>query len=137
MNRTWHQRHPMPPRATFEERCLWHEKHAKACACRPVPRSLEPFVGEAVRRLADLHGVGEAFLRDFDLLRIRTVEELASADPQELYDRLCRKTRERQDPCVLDVFCCAVAQARDPRLPTEQRRWCWWSRKRKRQAVNR
>jgi hypothetical protein len=37
----------------------------------------------------------------------------------------------RQDPCVLDTFRCAVAQAQDPLLRPEQRNWWWWSRERK------
>jgi hypothetical protein len=38
----------------------------------------------------------------------------------------------RQDPCVEDTFVCAVAQARDPELSSEQRNWWFWSRLRKR-----
>jgi hypothetical protein len=81
--------------------------------------------------LADLEGIGPAMLRDFALLKIDSVAQLAKQDPQELYDRLCAITKSRQDPCVLDVFHCAVAQARDPLLPEEQRKWWWWSRKRR------
>ena len=54
--------------------------------------------------------------------------------PGRLYDRLCALTGGRQDPCVLDTFCCAVAQAKDPRLPAERRKWWWWSRRRLRAA---
>ena len=35
------------------------------------------------------------------------------------------------DICQYDLFCCAVAQARDPHLPPEQCDWFWWSRRRK------
>ena len=69
-------------------------------------------------------------LLDFELLGIRSVGQLAKSDGQKLYDQLCRKTKSKQDPCVLDTFVCAVAQARDPRLPAAQRNWWWWSRKR-------
>ena len=79
-------------------------------------------------QLRDLEGIGPAMLRDFDQLGIRSVAELAEQDPQELYERLSRITGTRQDPCVLDVFTCAVAQARDPELPDEQRKWWYWSR---------
>ena len=70
-------------------------------------------------------------LKDFDQLGIHTLEQLAAADPDALYERLCDMTQTRQDPCVLDTFRCAAAQARDSRLPAEQRNWWWWSRKRK------
>lgn len=83
------------------------------------------------RRLADLISVGPAMLRDFELLGIRSVAQLANQRPGEMYERLNRKTGQRQDPCVLDTFCAAVAQARNPRLPAEQCEWWYWSRKRK------
>ena len=85
-------------------------------------------------QLRDLHGVGPAALRDFALLGIRTPAELRAQQPHELYQRLCHITGQRQDPCVLDVFCCAVAPARDSHLPPEQKEWSWWSRRRKEQA---
>ena len=79
-------------------------------------------------QLRDLAGIGPAMMRDFEQLGVRSVPQLAQQEPQELYDRLCRITGTRQDPCVLDVFTCAVAQARDPELPDEQRKWWYWSR---------
>ena len=85
------------------------------------------------RDLKDLISVGPAILRDFDLLRIRSMEQLAKQDPKRLYVQLGRATGQHQDVCVLDVFEAAVAQARNPRLPAEQCQW-WWSRKRKEQA---
>ena len=83
------------------------------------------------RRLRDLAGIGPAMLKDFDLLGIASVDQLARHDPADLYKELCRLTNSRQDPCVLDTFQCAVAQARDPDLPIEQRNWWYWSRLRK------
>ena len=65
------------------------------------------------------------------MLGITEVQQLAKANPKQLYDRLCRLTGERQDPCVLDVFTAAVAQAKDPLLPAEQCQWWYWSRVRK------
>src|SRR5689334_13103011 len=86
-------------------------------------------IGE--RQLGDLTSIGPAMLRDFDLLRIRSVAQLAQQNPQRMYARLNRLTGRRQDPCVLDTFCAAVAQAKNPRLPAEQCEWWYWSRKRK------
>lgn len=83
------------------------------------------------RRLEDLAGVGPAALEDFRLLGISSVDELARHEPQELYDKLCALTGSDIDPCCLDVFTCAVAQAQDPHLPDEQRQWWYWSRLRK------
>jgi len=83
------------------------------------------------RRLENLISVGPAMLRDFDLLGVRSVEQLAKQEPERLYDKLCRVTGRRQDICAFDVFAAAVAQARNPRLPAEQCRWWYWSRRRK------
>ena len=83
------------------------------------------------RRLDDLISIGPAMLRDFELLGIRSVAQLARRDPKELYEALCRKTGQRQDICVLDTFSAAVAQARNTLLPAEQSQWWYWSRKRK------
>jgi hypothetical protein len=83
------------------------------------------------RQLRDLISVGPAIERDFHLLGVRSVVQLAKMDPQKLYSKLERMTAKRQDPCVLDTFHAAVAQARNPRLPAEQCQWWYWSRKRK------
>ncbi len=83
------------------------------------------------RRLEDLVSVGPAMRRDFALLGITSVAQLARREPEELYRDLCRKTRARQDICVLDTFRAAVEQARHPDLPPQQRQWWYWSRVRK------
>jgi hypothetical protein len=83
------------------------------------------------RRLEDLISVGPAILRDFEMLGIQNMSQLAAANPRHLYRELCRATGEHQDICVLDVFCAAVAQARNPHLPPERSVWWYWSRKRK------
>ncbi|HVH88471.1 MAG TPA: helix-hairpin-helix domain-containing protein [Terriglobales bacterium] len=83
------------------------------------------------RKLRDLISVGPAMLRDFELLGIRSVAQLARSNPCEMYPRLCELAGKRQDICCLDVFQAAVAQARDPRLPMEKCVWWYWSQKRK------
>jgi nucleotidyltransferase/DNA polymerase involved in DNA repair len=86
------------------------------------------------RQLQDLAGVGPATLQDLALLGVYSVEQLAEQDGAELYDRLCTATGLQHDVCCLDVFHCAVAQARDPELPAEQRNWWYWSRLRKKKV---
>ena len=83
------------------------------------------------RQLADLISIGPAMLRDFEMLGIRNMGQLARQNPQRMYERLGRLVGQRQDPCVLDTFCAAVAQAKNPRLPAEKCQWWWWSKKRK------
>ena len=89
-------------------------------------------MAKTTRQLGDLLSVGPAMLRDFEILGIRSVAELAKQEPREMYERLTRKTGQLEDPCVLDTFSAAVAQARNPRLPAERCVWWYWSRKRTR-----
>ena len=88
-------------------------------------------MAKAARQLADLISIGSAMLRDFELLGIRSVAQLAWQNPRRLYEKLGRVARQHQDICVLDTFCAAVAQARNPRLAAEKCQWWYWSRKRK------
>jgi hypothetical protein len=82
------------------------------------------------KELGQLVSIGPAMLHDFELLGIRSVAQLARRSPQRMYRTLCRITGQNQDLCVLDTFCAAVAQARDPLLPPEQCQW-YWSQRRK------
>ncbi len=86
------------------------------------------------RQLRDLRGIGRKMLEDFNLLGVRSVQQLKSEDAQQLYARMCELTGTRQDPCVLDTYRCAIEQARNPNLPEEQRDWWYWSRVRKGKA---
>jgi hypothetical protein len=85
-------------------------------------------MARTTRQLGDLISIGPAMLRDFELLGIRSV---AQKNPERLYEKLGRVAGQHQDICVLDTFCAAVAQARNPRLSAEQCQWWYWSRKRK------
>ncbi len=76
---------------------------------------------DRVRRLTDLPNVGPAMSRDFELLGIRTPRQLRGKDPLALYQRLCRKTGVRQDPCVLDTFI-SVTRFMDGESPRP-----WWA----------
>ena len=40
VNARWHAAHPMPPKATLDQRVRWHLAHAKACGCRPMPATV-------------------------------------------------------------------------------------------------
>jgi hypothetical protein len=94
-------------------------------------RVKENFMPVKERELRDLVSIGPAMLRDFELLGIASVSQLARQNPENLYERLCQVTGKPQDICCLDVFRAAVAQARNSRLPLDQSQWWYWSRKRK------
>jgi Pathogenicity locus len=104
----------------------------KTSTRHPIPTRR---AADDTRHLRDLRGVGVSIEANLNRLGIRTVGELARRDGTSLYAALCDLTGSRQDPCVLDTFRCAVAQARDPKLPVEQRNWWWWSRQRKSEMV--
>jgi nucleotidyltransferase/DNA polymerase involved in DNA repair len=89
----------------------------------------------AQRQLKDLISIGPAMLKDLEQLGIKSVPQLAKRQPMKMYQRLQRLTGQRVDPCVLDTFEAAVAQARNPRLPAEKCQWWYWSRKRKSATV--
>ncbi len=88
-------------------------------------------VHSQTRKLRDLAGIGASIEANLHRLGVETVEQLASADADRLYRQLADLEGKPQDPCVLDTFRCAVAQARNPNLPLEERNWWWWSRHRK------
>ncbi|MEQ1831449.1 MAG: helix-hairpin-helix domain-containing protein [Candidatus Eisenbacteria bacterium] len=48
--------------------------------------------------------VGPATAGDLRLLGFEQPAELVGQDAYRLYERLCRKTGQRHDPCVIDVF---------------------------------
>ena len=85
------------------------------------------------RQLKDLVSIGPATLNDLELLGINSVARLRLRNPKRMYQQLCRIKRQTVDPCCLDVFVAAVAQAKDPNLPIEQRQWWYWSKVRKQQ----
>ncbi len=40
LNVAWHRRNRMPRGANQYRRALWHLAHARACGCRPIPKSV-------------------------------------------------------------------------------------------------
>jgi hypothetical protein len=100
------------------------------------PRMLAKLTGIPLRRCVELSAlsrfqaldsVGPATAEDLWILGYRSVAELRTARPRKMYEKLCRLSGVRLDPCVEDVFRAAVAQARDPDLPSEQRNWWYWT----------
>ena len=72
----------------------------KGTTSRPKP---DP--NEALRReFMKLPNVGRATAGDLLLLGIKSVAELKTIDAWKLYDRLCEVTKQRHDPCCIDVF---------------------------------
>jgi hypothetical protein len=71
--------------------------------------------------LEQLPNVGPSIAANLRLLGVALPRDLLGRDPYEMYDALCRLTRQRQDPCVLDTFLAAVRfMAGEPARP-------WWA----------
>ncbi len=51
-------------------------------------------------------------LKDFAVLGITSVAQLARSDARKLYLQLEKRTGQRHDPCVWDVFAAAIHEAR-------------------------
>jgi hypothetical protein len=59
---------------------------------------------EECEALEQLPNVGPSLAADLRLIGIQHPKELAHRDAFVLYQALCAKTGQRQDPCVLDTF---------------------------------
>jgi len=69
-------------------------------------------------------------LRDFELLGIRSVAQLARQNPQRLYEKLSRVPGNIRTLCA-GYFLCGGGAAKNPRLPAEQCEW-WYGAGRQR-----
>ena len=56
----------------------------------------------------DLPNVGPATEADLHVLGIQKPEQLVGPDAYEMHERLCRLTKVKHDPCVIDVFLAIV-----------------------------
>jgi len=62
--------------------------------------------------LSQLRNIGQAMRKDFELLNIRTVEQLAKQDADKLFARIQTLMGSRHDPCVWDTYAAAIHQAK-------------------------
>lgn len=81
----------------------------------------------AMAQFQRLGSVGPAAAQDLWDLGCRSISDLVNRSPVDMYRELSLETGTQQDPCVEDVFRCAIAQARNPDLPVEQKNWWYWT----------
>ena len=84
----------------------------------------------AVRRkdaLQVMPGIGPSLAADLRELGMREPADLRGLDPTGLYRELCERRGERQDPCVLYVFRCAVYYASTPAADRDPELLKWWN----------
>jgi predicted RecB family nuclease len=83
--------------------------------------------------LRTLMNVGPATHKDLELLGITTIAQLARQHPDELYERLCKLTGVRHDPCVWDVFAAIIHEAQTG----QKTPWWQWTKVRKQHSDTR
>lgn len=91
----------------------------------------------ALAQLQSLGSVGPSLARQMLLLGFDGIASLRGADPADMYRRMCALAGGYVDPCVEDVFRCAVAQAQFPDLPPKCRDWWHWTPRRGEPRVER
>jgi nucleotidyltransferase/DNA polymerase involved in DNA repair len=76
--------------------------------------------------LTSIPGVGPSISQDLRDLGYRSVSALRGEDPEEMYQRLVRRTGQHVDRCVLYVFRCAVYYASNNDHDDELLKWWNW-----------
>ena len=61
-----------------------------------------------IEHFRDIPNIGAAIEKHLFALGLDKPIELIGKDPYSMYSELCRITRIRHDPCVIDVFISAV-----------------------------
>ena len=82
--------------------------------------------GRVKSELEEIPGVGPSNANDMNRMGITRVAQLKGRSPEALYKKLCELTGERQDPCVLYTFRCAVYFASNARHDPEKLNWWHW-----------
>jgi hypothetical protein len=83
--------------------------------------------------LEQLPNVGPAVAADLRVLGIMSPADLGGRDPYALYEKLCRVTKQRHDPCLLDTFIAVVRfMEGEPAKP-----WWAYTAERKREVQSR
>lgn len=77
--------------------------------------------------LLSLKNVGKAIFKDLEILGVTSIQQLSTADPDELYARLQFLTAQKHDPCVWDVFAAIIHEAKTG----EKTPWWEWTKVRK------
>jgi hypothetical protein len=80
-----------------------------------------------VKRFEDIPNIGPSMASDFKALGIKSPTDLKYKDAYKLYQKICKVTGYRHDPCVLDTYMAAV----DFMKGAEARPWYSYTPKRK------
>ena len=81
---------------------------------------------DILKSLQIIPGIGKSISVDLYDLGIRSVNDLQEADPEFMYDKLCRLRKVKIDRCVLYTFRCAVYFASNNKHDPEKLKWWNW-----------
>ena len=79
-----------------------------------------------LKEFQTIPGVGKSIAMDLWNLGLRSVQELAGQDPEELYVRQCELQGTQVDRCLLYTFRCAVYYASHEQHDPELLKWWNW-----------
>lgn len=85
-----------------------------------------------VKKFTDIPNVGKAMEEDLLFLGLKTPADLKNQDAYKLYQKMCKKSGVRQDPCVLDTYLAVV----DFMNGAPARAWYWYTADRKKNHPN-
>jgi hypothetical protein len=88
-----------------------------------------PSRARALKELQIVPGVGPNIAAHLWNIGIRSVADLRGADPERLYEALCRRERVKVDRCALYVLRCAVYYASRKKHDPEKLLWWNWQDK--------
>jgi len=81
---------------------------------------------DSIKDFRRIPGVGKSIAEDIYSIGYKSVDELAGASPEKLYESLNNLTGKVQDRCVLYVFRCAVYFATEKIHDPELLKWWNW-----------
>ena len=80
----------------------------------------------AMQQFQTIPGVGVKIAEDFWNIGLRSLADLEDADPQKIYDRICKFQGCKVDRCMLYVARCAVYFASNAKHDPEKLKWWHW-----------
>lgn len=81
----------------------------------------------ALSQFQSLASVGPDMARKLWQLGFKSLSDLPKANPYQMYRDYCQFIGGHVDPCVEDVFRCAVAQTKYKDLPLHLKNWWEWT----------
>lgn len=86
----------------------------------------DPNAKAAFKIFGVIPGVGKSLSLDLWDLGLRSLEDVSKGDPDLMFETTKEMAGGKMDRCVLYVYRCAVAYAKNPDIDPELRKWWNW-----------